>query len=85
MVTHRNASRKYSMPTFSKALKERLRNEAIKEVTVKAQSVDVPRGHLAVILTLTSPDSLPAERLKAERIANEECIRYLQDNRKTVK
>lgn len=73
------------MPTFSKTLKERLRNEDIKEVTVTAQSLDVRGGHLAVILTLTSPDSLPAEWLKAERIANEECIRYLQDRRKTVK
>jgi len=73
------------MPTFAKALKERLRNEDIKEVTVRAQSLDVRGGHLAVILTLTSPNSLHTERLKAERIANEECIKYLQDRRKPVK
>jgi hypothetical protein len=73
------------MPTFANGLKERLMDEDIKAVTVRAQSVDVRGGHLAVILTLTSPNSSHTERLKAERIANEECVKYLQDRRKTVK
>jgi hypothetical protein len=70
---------------FSKVLNEKLRNAGIDEVDVSAGSIDVPNGHLAVILTLSSPTSLPIERRKAERIANEESIKYIQDRRKTAK
>ena len=83
MHAHRNAS-KESTVGFSRTLNERLRNEAIEKVTISAHCVDVPRGHLAVILSLNS-DSTPDERLKAERIANKECIKYLQEGRKKGK
>ena len=65
------------MPDLSEGIKKRLRNEGI-ELAVSAGSIDVPGGHLAVILTLSFPDSLPDQRLKAEHIANEECIKYFQ-------
>jgi hypothetical protein len=69
---------------FSKILKERLSKEEI-ELRVSAGIVDVPGGHLAVILTLDSPDSLPDQRRRAERIAEEECVKYLQGSEKTAK
>jgi len=65
------------MPDLSEGIKKRFRNEGI-ELAVSAGSIDVPGGHLAVILTLSFPDSLPDQRLKAEHIANEECIKYFQ-------
>jgi hypothetical protein len=65
------------MADLSEGIKKRLRNEGI-ELGVSAGSVDVPGGHLAVILTLSFPDSLRDQRLKAEQIANEECITYFQ-------
>jgi hypothetical protein len=66
---------------FAAALKERLGKEEI-ELAVSAGTVDVPRGHLAVIFTLSLPDTSLDQRLRAERIAKEECIKYLQDGRK---
>jgi hypothetical protein len=64
------------MVDFSETLKKRLNDEGI-ELAVTAGSVDVPRGHLAVILTLSSPDPSLGQRLKAQSIVNEECIKYL--------
>jgi hypothetical protein len=72
------------MVDFSESIKERLKSEGI-ELAVRAGSVDVPRGHLAVILTLSFSDSSQDQRLKAERIANEECIKYFQHGDKTAK
>ena len=83
MTTHRNKSRKL-MVEFSKILKERLSKEEI-ELAVSARSLDVPEGHLAVLLTLISQGSLPNQRLKAERIANEESIKYLQNSGESTK
>jgi hypothetical protein len=67
------------MVEFSASLKERLSREEI-ELTMSVASVDVPRGHLVVILTLSAPDASLDQRLRAEQIAKEECIKYLQDN-----
>ena len=84
MVSHR---RELGEPTvdFSEALKERFRNAGIDEVAVSVGSIDVPRGHLAVVLTLSSPKSSPSKWLKAKCIVNEECVKYLQDKRKASK
>jgi len=84
MTVHRTTLRKPAV-NLSKALWKILKDEGIDEVAVSARSVDVPRGHLAVILNLSSPRSASQELLKAQRIANEECIKYLQDKRKTWK
>jgi hypothetical protein len=72
------------MDHFSTTLKEKLSNEGI-ELAVSAGTIDVPAGHLAVVLTLSSSNSLPDQRLRAERIVNDEFIRYLQDSGKAVK
>jgi len=73
----RAVSRK-SADDFSANLKERLSNEEL-TLGVRAETVDVPGGHLAVVLTLTYPDCSVEQRLRAERIAREECARYLQE------
>ena len=71
----------YIMDDFSAALKQRLRGEGI-EIAVSARIVDVPRGHLAVVLTLSSPDSSGEldlrldQRVRAESIAREACVKY---------
>jgi hypothetical protein len=83
MPSHSSTSRK-STVDFSKTLTERLSKEEI-ELAVSAGTVDVPGGHLAVILTFSSSNSLPDQRLKAESIAREECIKYLQGGDKTVR
>jgi hypothetical protein len=70
---------------LSKVLQKILKDEGIEEVDVSARSVDVPTGHLAVILDLSSPHSASHELLKAQRIANKECVKYLQGTRKAVK
>ena len=67
---------------FAAGLKERLSKEEI-EFNLSAATVDVPKGHLAIIYTLDVPDTSPNQRLRMERIAKEECIKYLQHNRKT--
>ena len=72
-----------SMVDFSKALTERLRREEI-EVSVSVGTIDVPGGHLAVILTLSSLNSLFDQRQRADSIAKEECIKYLQDSSKAI-
>ena len=64
---------------FSTTLKERLSKEKI-DLAVSAATVDMPRGHLAVIFTLSLPDASLDQRLKAEHIAMEECVKYLQNN-----
>jgi len=72
----------YIMDDFSTALKQRLRREGI-EVIVSAGTVDVPRGHLAIVFTLSVPDSSREldlkldQRLRAEDIARETCVKYL--------
>ena len=71
------------MVELSTSLKDSLSKEGI-ELTVSVGSVDVPRGHLAVILTLSAPDASLDQRLRAEQIAKEECVKYLQDNQETM-
>jgi len=65
---------------LSSALKNKLGRERI-EIRVTAGTVDMRSGHLAVILTLSSSqDSVSQDqKQRAERIANEECIKYLQE------
>ena len=63
---------------FASTLKRRLSQEGI-ELTVIAKGVDLPKGHLAVVLTLASHGALSGQKLRAERIVNEECIKYLQE------
>jgi len=82
-MRNRRAALAASMVDFSKTLTERLRREEI-EVSVSVGTIDVPEGHLAVILTLSSSNSLFNQRQRADSIANEECIKYLQDNSKAV-
>jgi hypothetical protein len=77
MPAHKRASGE-SLVAFSRTLSERLGNEEI-DVAVGAGTVDVPRGHLAVIFTLSSPNSSIEQKLKAERIVIEECIKYLHE------
>jgi len=52
------------MIDFSKTLKERLRREEI-EVAVSVGTIDVHEGHLAFILTLSSPEFLLDQRNRA--------------------
>ena len=82
MHSHRGAVGA-SVIDFSKTLKERLRREEI-EVAVSVGTIDVPEGHLALILTLSSPEFLLAQRNRADSIAKEECIKYLQDRGKAA-
>jgi len=82
MHSHRGALGA-SVIDFSKTLKERLRREEI-EVAVSVGTIDVPEGHLALILTLSSSDFLLAQRNRADSIAKEECIKYLQDRGKAA-
>ena len=77
MSQHRRVSGRETVD-FASTLKERLDKEEVK-LAVIAGTVDVPRGHLAVIFTLTVPGS-PDQRLRVERIAKEECVKYLQEN-----
>jgi len=65
---------------LSSALKNKLGRERI-AITVTAETVDMRSGRLAVILTLSSSqDSVSQDqKQRAERIANEECIKYLQE------
>ena len=72
-----------SMVELATSLKERLGKEEM-ELAVSVGSVDVPRGHLAVLLTLSAPDASFDQRLRAEQIAKEECVKYLQDNQETM-
>ena len=69
---------------FAAALKKRLGKEEV-EFNVSAATVDVPKGHLAIIYTLNIPDTSLDQRLRMERIAKEELIKYLQQNGKTGK
>ena len=83
MANRRRAPRR-RIVDFAAALKERLSKEEI-EFNLSAATVDVPKGHLAIIYTLNLPDTSLDQRLRMERIAKEECIRYLQHNGKTGK
>jgi hypothetical protein len=83
IMRNRRAALAASMVDFSKALTERLRREEI-EVSVSVGTIDVPEGHLAVILTLSSSNSLFDQRQRADSIAKEECVKYLQDSGKAV-
>jgi len=69
---------KKSAEDFSANLKKKLSNEEI-NLGVKVETVDVPGGHLAVVLTLSYPDCSFDQRLKAESIARKECVKYLQE------
>ena len=67
------------MDDFSTALEQRLRREGI-EVAVSAGTVDVPGGHLALVFTLSSSGELDLkldQRVRAESIAREACVKYL--------
>jgi hypothetical protein len=83
MAKHRRVSGRQTVD-FAAALRERLSKEEI-ELGLSAGTVDVPRGHLAVIFTLSVADTSLDQRLRAERITKEECIKYLQDNAGTRK
>ena len=81
MPNHRRASGSKTID-FATALEKRLSKEEI-ELAVSAGTIDVPKGHLAVILTFSVPENSLDQRLRAERIAKEECLKYLQDGRKS--
>ena len=78
MLQHRHVSGRKTVD-FAATLKERLGKEEVK-LAITAGAVDVPRGHLAVIFSLNVLDTSPDQRLRVERIAKEECIKYLQEN-----
>ena len=65
------------MSALSTALNEKLRNEGV-ELCVSAESIDTLAGHLAVRLNLDTTDASADKIHNAERIATEECIRYLR-------
>jgi len=73
---YRSSSRN-SMNALSTALNEKLRNEGI-ELGVSAETIDTLAGHLAIRLNLDTTDASADEIQKAERIAAEECVRYLR-------
>ena len=83
MGNHRRAPRR-RVVDFAVALEERLGKEEIK-LNVTAATVNVPKGHLAIVYTLNFPDTSLDQRLRMERIVKEECIKYLQNNGKTRK
>jgi hypothetical protein len=64
------------MNALSTALNEKLRNEGI-ELGVSAETIDILAGHLAVRLNLNATNASADKIHKAERIAAEECVRYL--------
>jgi len=81
MLQHRHVSGRKTVD-FARTLKERLGKEEVK-LAVTAGTVDVPRGHLAIIFTLTVPNTSMEQRLRVEHITKEECIKYLQETEKT--
>jgi len=72
---------KESTDAFSAVLKRKLRKAGV-DADGSAGIVDLPAGHLAIVLALKYPDSSPellAERLRAERIARYECAKYIHE------